>query len=203
MIALFDSKLGQETDNAVSGTAEEIERAAATGKPVHVWFSDEPIDRRTSPAELTRLQNFREELQGKGLLGVYADLNDLAYKVRDAVESDISKLGLSSPAVVRKGEHAMPRLHVEREVDYRGKERTYVVVENKSGATTANELQVDLGEWEQSVYRESRAAFDLPPFQKIRWTAGFHMGLPSQIVAKLKWIEGAEPQSEELPVTLH
>lgn len=38
VIALFDSKLGMATPRAVSGTAEEIERAMDAGKPVHVWF---------------------------------------------------------------------------------------------------------------------------------------------------------------------
>ena len=43
VIALFDSRLGQATADAVSGTAEEIQRAVDAGKHVHVWFSNEPI----------------------------------------------------------------------------------------------------------------------------------------------------------------
>ena len=38
IIALFDFRLGQATEQAVSGTAEEIQRANAAGKPVHVYF---------------------------------------------------------------------------------------------------------------------------------------------------------------------
>lgn len=38
VIALFDSRLGQATADAVSGTAEEIQRAIEAGKHVHVWF---------------------------------------------------------------------------------------------------------------------------------------------------------------------
>jgi hypothetical protein len=38
---VVDSRLGTETPEAVSGTAEEIRRALAAGKPVHVYFSKE------------------------------------------------------------------------------------------------------------------------------------------------------------------
>ncbi|GAA5105030.1 hypothetical protein [Nocardia iowensis] len=202
VIALFDARLGQETDSAVSGTAEEIERASAAGKPVHVWFSDEPVDRRKIDiTELGRLQSFREELQSRGLLGVYTDLSDLAYRVRDAVESDISRFGLGAPSVVRKGEHALPRLRVERDVDYRGKSQVSVILENKSETVTAKDLSLDLGPWEHAVYRESHDPFDLPPLQSLRWTAGFDMGMPTQITATITWTEDSAPQSVDLPVT--
>ncbi|MGW4843172.1 hypothetical protein [Nocardia brasiliensis] len=200
-IALFDARLGQATDKAVSGTAEEIERANEAGRPVHVWFSDEPLDRHADLDELARLKSFRQELESKGLLGIYADLNDLGYKVRAAVEEDISAMGLGRPSVVRKGEHALPRLYVEREVDHRGKSRVYVVVENKSTTITATDLRLDLGPWEHSVYRENHDPFDLPPLQRLRWAAGFDMGSPLQITAKLTWQESSGPQSEEIPVT--
>lgn len=202
VIALFDSRLGQATDEAVSGTVEEIERANAGGKPVHVWFSDEPIDRRKiNLTELARLEKFREELQGKGLYGEYADLNDLAYKVRGAIEHDVNNMGLGAPSVIRKGEHALPRLHVEEEVNQRGRAHTYLALENKSNTVTACDLQVDLGPWENCVHRETRDLFDLPPLQKIRWSAGFSMGDPGQITVELSWNEAGGAQNVKLPVT--
>lgn len=203
VIALFDSRLGKETDTAVSGTAEEIERAADNGTPVHVWFSDEPIDRKSADfAELARLQQFRDELEKKGLLGVYSDLNDLSYKIRDAIESDINDMGLGAPSVKRKGEHALPRLRVDRELDGRGKERTSVALENKSTSITAEDITVDFREWTGSVYRENDKPFSLPPLQEVRWSAGFSMGDPLQITAVLNWNEEGKPQSVELPVTM-
>ncbi|MGO9350785.1 MAG: hypothetical protein ACLP3C_08115 [Mycobacterium sp.] len=69
VIAVFDSRLGKQTQGAVSGTAYEIERTADSGKPVHVYFSDEPISRSADPAELARLNEFRTEMEEKGLLG--------------------------------------------------------------------------------------------------------------------------------------
>ncbi|NKW46029.1 hypothetical protein GS979_06305 [Rhodococcus hoagii] len=45
VVAFFDSRLGTSTGVDVSGTAEEIRRAHKLGKPVHVYFSNEPIPR--------------------------------------------------------------------------------------------------------------------------------------------------------------
>jgi hypothetical protein len=46
VVAFFDSRLGTSTGVDVSGTAEEINRAVDMGKPVHVYFSDEPLPSR-------------------------------------------------------------------------------------------------------------------------------------------------------------
>src|SRR5699024_4218869 len=64
--ALFDARLGQATKKAVSGTAEEIERAAAGGKPVHVWFSDAPVSREHLEGAQA-VAEFRRTLEAEGL----------------------------------------------------------------------------------------------------------------------------------------
>ncbi|OBI89273.1 hypothetical protein [Mycobacterium asiaticum] len=212
VLALFDSRLGQATDSAVSGTAEEIERAAASGKPVHVWFSDEPVDRNADLKELDRLRKFRKELEDKGLLGVYADLNDLAYKVREAIESDISCSGLGAPSVVRKGEHAMPRVRVEKRreqsgVDRRGAPKftthSTLVLENKSQHVTAEQLTMDPGvELRGLLHRESTAAIDMPPLSELRFPLMLHMGLSDHVTVELNWFENDEEQHVSQPVSL-
>src|SRR4051794_21876616 len=52
VIAVFNSRLGQATKRAVSGTAEEILRARDRGAAVHVFFSDAPIPRDHDPDQL-------------------------------------------------------------------------------------------------------------------------------------------------------
>ncbi|MGX9294109.1 MULTISPECIES: hypothetical protein [Tsukamurella] len=212
VIVLFDSRLGQATDTAVSGTAEEIERADGAGKPVHVWFSDEPIDRHTDLKELGRLKKFRDELEDKGLLGVYADLNDLAYKVRDAVESDISKMGLGTPSVKRKGEHAKPRAKIRswREqdgIDRRSgaakfKTRNRLVLENLSDTVTAEGLTVDLGELESWVRRPTTEPFDLPPDSPLEWVALLVGDIPPQLTVTFRWTEDGNEHSFDQPLTI-
>ena len=101
VIAVFDSRLGQATAAAVSGTAEEIQRAIDAGKHVHVWFSNEPIGRNADLEQLAALREFQNDLQTQGLLGEYSAA-DLAYKVRAAIEDDLAQMGLDSPAVRRR-----------------------------------------------------------------------------------------------------
>ena len=92
VIAVFHSRLGAPTPRAASGTADEIECARDRGARVHVYFSEMPIPRNTDPEELTHLNEYRSGLQAEGLLGSYASMEDLAAKVRTALDADISAL---------------------------------------------------------------------------------------------------------------
>lgn len=48
------------------------------------------------------LVRFRSEMQSRGLSAVYTDLNDLAFKIRNAIEDGVSEMELGAPSVVRK-----------------------------------------------------------------------------------------------------
>ena len=65
---------------AVSGTAEEILRANAAGKFVHVYFSSEDLPRDVEIQQLAALRAFKQRLEAEGLLGSYASPGDLAYR---------------------------------------------------------------------------------------------------------------------------
>jgi hypothetical protein len=142
VIALFDIRLGMVTEASVSGTAEEIQRSHKAGKPVHVWFSDEPIQRAASLTDLRSLEEFKRTLQPLGLLGTYASPDDLAQKVRHAIESDLERLNLG--VVKRRGAawrsaRCCARYHSEREqyVDNRVASRTVPGVNDSSSETAA------------------------------------------------------------------
>lgn len=96
VVAFFDSRLGTSTGVDVSGTAEEINKAADAGKPVHVYFSEEPLPREVDPEQLQALRDFKKQLEQRGLLGTYSDPADLAGQVTRAVESDIDEKGWST-----------------------------------------------------------------------------------------------------------
>ena len=98
VIALFDSRLGQATDDALSGTVEEIDRARAAGKPVHVYFSQENIPRDADLRQLRALQGFRSTLEKEGLVGEYANPDDVGYQVRQAIEHDIGGVTIKAPS---------------------------------------------------------------------------------------------------------
>ena len=99
VIAVFNARLGTATDDAVSGTAHEIIHAHRAGKPVHVYFCTEPFPRDTKPEEIARLNAFQDQLRAEGLLGEYASIEDLQFKVRDAIEHDLNNLDLGTVVI--------------------------------------------------------------------------------------------------------
>lgn len=98
VIAFFDGKLGTNTGVDVSGTAEEINKAADAGKPVHVYFSREDLPRDVDPVQLQALKEFQKGLEERGLLGFYETPADLADQVVRALEHDLETEGWSETA---------------------------------------------------------------------------------------------------------
>ncbi|WP_343708396.1 hypothetical protein [Mycobacterium sp.] len=195
VIALFDSRLGQATAEAVSGTAEEIQRAVDAGKHVHVWFSNEPIPRDADIDQLAALKKFRSDLGAQGLLGDYDSPTDLGYKVRNAIEDDVTKMELGSPNPPRRNaEHAMPR--ARREGDY-------LVIVNRSQTVTAEQFEfVYEGMWPHGLGGGSdpinlfydRQPFDLLADSERRFGLTVFWQSPPELKLTMRWMEGDEPQ---------
>lgn len=100
VVAVFDSRLGSATREAVSGSAEEVERARAKSKPVHVYFSAEGLPRNVDVDQLSALRSYRRSLEERSLLGSYKSPKDLADQVIKALEHDL--LTLAKPASPRE-----------------------------------------------------------------------------------------------------
>ena len=96
LIALFHSRLGAKGS---SGTAAEIERAVERGIPVHVFFGTMRHRYDVDALELERLQQYRSDLERRGLVGQYRTYRQLAAVVRTAIEHDIACL-LAAPSSV-------------------------------------------------------------------------------------------------------
>ncbi|MCA4755255.1 hypothetical protein [Mycolicibacterium fortuitum] len=197
VVALFDSRLGQATEDAVSGTADEIKRSAEAGKHVHTWFSEEPIERhKADPKELARLAKYRKELEGQGLLGFYASPDDLAYKVRTAIEQDIDEMGLGAAQIRRpRAEHAMPRLSRSGKVLY---------CRNISDSVTAEQFRIDVHQDENSyvfVHTDDDEPFDLLPLADYSWPLMVAAG-GDKLVVTMRWMEDGEPQEQKQTVAM-
>ncbi len=95
VVALFGSRLGSPTPDAVSGTVEEIQRAVDAGKPVHLYFSTAALPNDVDTRQLDGLREFRSEISQRGLLGEFATTAQLGHEVWKAIEFDIASLGLS------------------------------------------------------------------------------------------------------------
>ncbi|XVV05922.1 hypothetical protein ACQPW3_11210 [Actinosynnema sp. CA-248983] len=102
VFALFGSRLGSPTRDAVSGTVEEIERALEQGKPVHLYFSTAPLPNDVDTAQLEGLRDFRREIQNRGLLGEFSSPSQLNHEVWKAIEHDVAALNLGVPVLVSK-----------------------------------------------------------------------------------------------------
>lgn len=91
VIALFGSRLGSPTREAVSGTVEEIERAVASEKPVHLYFSTASLPHDVDTSQLDGLRLFKKEISKRGLFGEFADTNQLESQIWRAIEHDLQR----------------------------------------------------------------------------------------------------------------
>lgn len=212
VLAFFDSRLGTETGVDVSGTAEEINRAVDAGKPVHVYFSGEPLPRDVDPRQIQALRSFQAEMEGRGVMGRYTDLTDLATQVVRAVEADIEDFGWTeavAPQVVPTASGAELRFaHVhEREpkgFDKRGNMRYRTVsndlVVTNTGSAAAEDLTFvvePVGDTQFAFPDPPADPIALPPQSEMSWllipTPSFgSSGSTVRVIAK--WREGEIPR---------
>lgn len=145
VIALFGSRLGSPTPDAVSGTVEEIERAVASSKPVHLYFSDAPLPNDVDTVQLDGLREFKAEISGRGLLGRFTNVGQLTHEVWKAIEHDVSTIASNLGTPVQGEPNAVKfRVQSRREreqegIDKRGKvkykTRRWFEVTNIGGAS--------------------------------------------------------------------
>lgn len=141
VVAFFDSRLGTSTGVDVSGTAEEINRAVDMGKPVHVYFSDEPLPRDVDEDQLRALREFQAGLEARGVMGRYADPADLVGQVIRAIEADIDEAGWAR-APRPQQPAAEPRAELTWEHDHRREQQGLDSKGRMKYRTRANDLVV-------------------------------------------------------------
>jgi hypothetical protein len=96
-IAIFATRLGTETRNAESGTAEEIERLADANKYVGVLRSLKPIEsvKNINATQLRKLDKYLNKISDKSLVMDYKDDAELVNRIDAmltwAVSSDQSR----------------------------------------------------------------------------------------------------------------
>ena len=96
VVALFGSRLGAVTADAVSGTAEEIEAAQRSGKPVHLYFSEAPHPNDVDPDQLKALADFKHEMQQRSLYGSFRNPEELTAHIWQAIEHDLVQLNVAA-----------------------------------------------------------------------------------------------------------
>lgn len=93
LIGIFWTRIGTPTPEADSGTVEEIERAAVEGKRCIVYFSDRPVSPSSvEQQQYERLQQYKKELNQRGLTCLYKDTSEFKEKVYRHITTAIQEI---------------------------------------------------------------------------------------------------------------
>jgi len=185
VVAFFDARLGTETADAVSGTAEEILKSRDAGKPVHVYFSTEDVPRgRLDAEQINALQSFREGLSAGGLLGDYSSSFDLAQKVQQAIDFDVADMRWA----------AKPPGSADRRVKWRLAHRvgdTYIA--KNIGEGTALNARVS-GYADLQILDRDEGPQTVPPGEALSFMAATSLGTQDDRVQVTWREEGSEEE---------
>ncbi|MFI9452591.1 DUF4062 domain-containing protein [Amycolatopsis sp. NPDC052450] len=207
VFAVFGSRLGSPTPAAVSGTAEEIQRANDQGKPVHLYFSTAPLPSDVDTTQLDALRAFKRDLQGRGLLGEFDNPSDLAHQVRQAIDHDIAKLAVEVPTnASNTGVDFDVQPQQEREfsgTDKRGKAkyttRRWFDITNK-GSVDAEAVQYEVvGESSSLHLAASDSATVVHKGQTRRLPYALTMG-GDEPVLRITWTEDGKQKNKDFHV---
>jgi hypothetical protein len=83
LVAIFWTRIGTPTSEAVSGTAEEIQEHLAAGKPAMIYFYNTPVrPDSVDDAQYQSLQEFKVWCQEQGLIETFDGQQDFQDKFR-------------------------------------------------------------------------------------------------------------------------
>ena len=112
IVGVFWTRFGTPTENAKSGTEEEIKRSISNGKKVMVYFSNRPINPdlfHKEKEEYEKIQKFREEYQRNGIYWLYNDIEEFKQYFRQHLSavmneflSTVANVVLIAPSVFQQ-----------------------------------------------------------------------------------------------------
>ncbi len=76
LICIFGAKLGTPTENAESGSVEEIEEHLKAGKPVMIFFKNNVNINDIDIEQISRLKKFKEKIGRSALYAEYTDIGE-------------------------------------------------------------------------------------------------------------------------------
>lgn len=89
LIGIFWQRLGTPTENAESGTVDEINNFIASGKSCMIYFSEQKENPgAVDPVEYKRLKEFKEKIKRKGVIKTVQSLNEF----KNQLSRDLNKL---------------------------------------------------------------------------------------------------------------
>ena len=178
-IAVFWSRIGTPTDEADSGSVEEVRRLSERGARVLVYFGTADVPQSALlDDQFKRLQEFKEDFRKRAFVATYDDPNDLVEKVQLHLTSLVAELlqrdrGQPIPVPDVPGVLTAPRPDVRVRVsaalvfpENATKEMLHVAVQNHSPVVvfiSSVSLQLDNG---SSLYAPRDAATGAPQHRR-------------------------------------
>jgi hypothetical protein len=208
-LALFANRLGTPTTAAESGTAEEIERIADSGRYVAVLRSRRPIDpTRIDLKQAQRLEKYLNRLESNALVLDYVTDDELSQRVdtvlaaavaRDQGRAELQLQQLPSPSLPRLAE-VWPRVDSSEGVVAVGGRTTtrrnwYLVLSN-TGDAPARDVRVRLDPYSEGQ-EPWQVLLDTPggepevevlaPQSQTRFVLIVTMAMASQVRCTVSW----------------
>jgi len=219
LVGAFWTRLGTPTGEQPSGTVEEIRRSLEDGKPVLLYFSDQPaVPSTVDTAQFEALRAFRRQCDQEGLVKTYDSLDALERLVRRDLNRLVrDRFGVPVPDQARPGAGAQVVADVERDrrsrTDNRGRltESThyFLVLENR-GVTDAHDvafrfLPEDVegfvpGRDPQVI--QSGPINHLLAGRKVRFPMSVAMQMRPQLDLEISWREDGDDQRKSITQTI-
>lgn len=224
-IAIFASRLGTKTENAESGTAEEVERLHEAGKFVGVLRCRRPVDPgKIDSNQIARLDEYLDRLRSNALVLEYQSASELIERVdtilaaavsRDNARSDVQleletgRVGISDVAEVwprversERPVSAGSRIRIQRD--------WYITLHNVGSAPARNvklETAVEGNEGENwqilnDTGDDAPLVAVLAPGGDARFVILAHMGIAPQVSCRVTWEDGRGPQENTATLRL-
>ena len=115
LIGMFWTRLGTHTGVAESGTVEEIDLVAATGKPCLLYFSDCKVKpSKINTKQLAALREFKNTTYERAIVGEFNSLDEITTKIEQDLLKVVRKLKEEANVhirEVRKNELGAIELH--------------------------------------------------------------------------------------------
>lgn len=204
VVAMFGSRLGAPTEDALSGTVEEIEKAQAAGKPVHLYFSTAPHANDVDANQLQALRDFRAEIEKLGLYGMFNSADEIAAQVLRAIEYDLGEMNLAQPRVLADPSGvdflAQPGQEIVAKSDSQGRIKNnterWIELTNR-GATDAHDVTVTMVGDGNFVHGPDTTVIHAGQSRRYALLRTFGGGDP---IIKVTWSEDGEVRSKEFHV---
>ena len=209
VFALFGSRLGSPTPDAVSGTVAEVERALEQGKPVHLYFSTAALPNDVDTAQLEGLRAFKTEISERGLLGEFSSVSQLGYEVWKAIEYDIANLSLGVPILnaSASGVRFLVQPKQEREIrdyDKKGKPRYstrhWIEITNSGDEDAEGVVFEPVSEQASMHLATDGSPTTIHAGQTRLLNVMYSMGGGDPDVLRIRWVEDGETREREFHV---